>query len=38
MQIWGKEVHPGIWWENLKARDHFENPDVEGRVIFKDIG
>ena len=27
------EVHAGFWWDNL--RDHFEDLDVDGRLIFE---
>jgi hypothetical protein len=27
------EVHTGFRWENLKERDHLEDPGVVGRVI-----
>jgi hypothetical protein len=25
----------GFWWENLRERDHFEDPGVDRRVILK---
>jgi hypothetical protein len=25
----------GFWWENLRQRDHLEDPSVEGRIILK---
>jgi hypothetical protein len=33
----GGEVHRGIWWGNLRKRDHLENPrvDLGGRRIIK---
>jgi len=24
-----------IWWDNLRERDHLEDLDVDGRLIFK---
>ena len=27
------EVHPGFWWENLRLRDHLEDPDVDVILI-----
>jgi hypothetical protein len=27
-------MHTGFWWENLRERDHFEDPGVE-RIILK---
>jgi hypothetical protein len=30
---YGGEVHTGFWWENLRERDHLEDPAVDGRII-----
>ena len=29
------EVHTGFWWGNLRERDHFEDPSIDGRVILR---
>jgi len=29
------EVHTVLWCGNLKERDHFENPGVDGRIILR---
>jgi hypothetical protein len=35
-QVWGSgEVHAEFRWGNLMERDHFKNPDVDGRIILK---
>jgi hypothetical protein len=31
------EVYTGFWWGNLRERDHFEDPRVDGRVILRFI-
>jgi len=28
-------VHTGVWWGNLKERDHMEDPGIDGRIIMK---
>jgi hypothetical protein len=32
--IWGRgEAYTGFWWGNLRERDHFGDPGIDGRVI-----
>ena len=31
------EVHTEVWWGNLKERNNFEYPSVDGRIIFRRI-
>jgi hypothetical protein len=31
----GRGVHVRFWWERQKERDHYEDLDVSGRIIFK---
>ena len=28
-------MHTGSWWGNLKARDHTEDPGIDGRIILR---
>ena len=28
-------MHTGFWWGNLRVRDYFEDPGVDGRIILK---
>jgi len=29
------EVHTGVWWRNLRERDHFKDPGIGGRIILR---
>jgi hypothetical protein len=29
------EVYTGFWWGNLRERDHFKDPGVDGRVVLR---
>ena len=31
----GGEAYTGFWWENLREKDHLEDPDVDGRIILR---
>jgi hypothetical protein len=31
------EACTGFWWGNLKERDHWEDPGVDGRIILRCI-
>jgi hypothetical protein len=31
------EVCTGFWWEYLRERDHWGDPDVDGRIILRRI-
>ena len=31
------EVYIGCWWENVRERDHLEDPGVDGRTMLKCI-
>jgi hypothetical protein len=34
--IWSRvEVHKEFWWGNLRERDHFEEPGLDGRIMLK---
>jgi hypothetical protein len=28
-------VYAGVWWRNLKERDHLEESDVDGMIILR---
>jgi hypothetical protein len=30
-------VSTGFWWGSQRERDHWEDPDVDGRIIFRGI-
>jgi hypothetical protein len=29
------ETCTGFWWGNLRERDHWRDPDVDGRIILR---
>jgi len=29
------EACTGFWWGNLRVRDHWEDPDADGRIILR---
>jgi len=29
------EAYTAVWWGNLRERDHFEDPGVDGRIILR---
>jgi hypothetical protein len=31
------EAYTGFWWGNLKERDHWRDPGVDGRIILRRI-
>jgi len=31
------KVYTGIWWRNLRERDHLENPGLNERITFRFI-
>jgi len=31
------EAYTGFWWENMRERDHLEDPGVDGRIILRRI-
>jgi len=35
-RVWRrKELCTGFWWGNLRERDHWGDPDVDGRIILR---
>jgi len=34
--VWGRgELYTGLWWGNLRKRDHWEDPGLDGRIILR---
>jgi len=35
-RLWGRgEGCTGFWWGNLRERDHWGDPDADGRIILR---
>ena len=35
-RVWGRgEVCTGFWWGNLRERDQWGDPDVDGRIVLR---
>jgi len=28
-------MYTGVWWGNLRERDHLEDPGIDGRIILR---
>ena len=38
MRVWGRgDVCIGFWWGNLRERDHWGDPDIDRRIILRQI-
>jgi len=36
--VWKRgEVHRGLWWGDLRKRNHLEDIGVDGRIVLKSI-
>jgi len=33
--MYGGEAYAGFWWRNLRERDHFGYPGIDGRIILR---
>jgi len=33
--IWGREVDTGFWWGDLREREHWEDPGINGRIMLR---
>jgi len=34
---YGGEAYTGLWWGNLRERDHWGDPGADGRIILRRI-
>jgi len=35
--IWEKRAYTGVWWGNLRERNHLGDPGLDGRIILRRI-
>jgi len=33
--VWGRDVHIGFCWGNMRGRDNLEDKGVDGRIILR---
>ena len=34
--VWGRgEAYTGVWWGNVRVRDHLGDPGVDGRIMLR---
>jgi len=34
--VWDRGgAYTGFWWKNLRERDYFEDPGIDGRIILR---
>jgi hypothetical protein len=34
---YGGKSYTGLWWGNLRVREHLEDPGIDGRIILRPI-
>ena len=35
-RIWGRtQVYTGFWWANVREKNHWRDPDIDGKIILR---